>query len=99
MTTEDDVQLISEFEARHPELTIALLVPDSPERNSVTVRMFDKDRPSTPKWEGQGQTVREALEDVESQLHSAEGEQPLQEEKEFLEDVYREIHDDSNKLD
>lgn len=95
MTPESDVQLISEFEARHPELTVALFVPDSPPGAGVTVRMFDKDRPSTPKWEGQGRTVQEALEDVEQQLASAQQEQPLQEEKEFLEEVYREIHEDN----
>ena len=92
MNPEDDVQLIAEFETRHPELTVALLVPDLPP--GVVVRMFDKDRPSTPKWEGQGQSVKEALEDVERQLNSPEQQQPLQEEKEFLEEVYRDIHDD-----
>lgn len=96
MTPEDDTQLISEFEARHPELTVTLLVPDSPPGGDVLVRMFDKDRPSTPKWEGRGQSVKQALEDVERQLNSAQQEQPiLQEEKEFIEEDYKEIHDNS----
>lgn len=96
MTPEDDTQLISQFEARHPELTVMLLVPDSPPGGDVVVRVFDKDRPSTPKWEGQGRTVQQALEDVERQLSSAQQEQPLlQEEKEFMEEDYKEIHENS----
>jgi hypothetical protein len=94
MTSEDDVRLISAFEARHPELTVTLLETDSPS-GGVVVRMFDKDRPSTPKWEGQGQTVRQALEDAELQMNPARQDQQIQEEKEFLEDVYREVHEEA----
>ncbi len=92
MTPEDDVRLISDFENRHPDLTTTLLANESPADEAVVVRVFDRDRPSTPKWEGQGETVQQALADIEAQMTSTSEDQPIQEEKEFLEEVYREIH-------
>lgn len=94
MTQEESTRLISAFESRHPELTVTLLVTGLPPDEGMVARVFDRDRPSTPKWEGQGQTVQEALNDVEEQMDSAQQDGPLQEEKEFLEEVYRELHEE-----